>query len=130
MEINEIEEGELSSVTGKEEKPIAQPSNATDATTKTVDPNNDGVEIIAEDDKITWPTANDLNTRLRRVITSYQRNIHKKDEIKTPTTLPHNQHIKIPQEIKIGNQGTNTMEPPMNLQSWDLQKLAMYLLVS
>ncbi|GAB0094499.1 chromodomain-helicase-DNA-binding protein 7 isoform X1 [Sergentomyia squamirostris] len=36
---------------------------------------------LASDDPHTWPTMQDLNTRLRRVITSYQRN-YKKEEMK------------------------------------------------
>lgn len=33
------------------------------------------------DDSLVWPSMQDLNTRLRRVITSYQRN-YKKEELK------------------------------------------------
>lgn len=33
------------------------------------------------DDSLVWPSMQDLNTRLRRVITSYQRN-YKKEEMK------------------------------------------------
>lgn len=33
------------------------------------------------DPNLMWPTMQDLNTRLRRVITSYQRN-YKKEELK------------------------------------------------
>lgn len=33
------------------------------------------------DDSLIWPSMQDLNTRLRRVITSYQRN-YKKEELK------------------------------------------------
>lgn len=33
------------------------------------------------DDNLIWPSMQDLNTRLRRVITSYQRN-YKKEELK------------------------------------------------
>lgn len=32
------------------------------------------------DDKLQWPTVTDLNTRLRRVITSYQRSYRKEEQ--------------------------------------------------
>ena len=35
----------------------------------------------SDGDKLPWPSASDLNTRLRRVITGYQRN-YKKEQIK------------------------------------------------
>lgn len=36
---------------------------------------------VTADDSLIWPSMQDLNTRLRRVITSYQRN-YKKEELK------------------------------------------------
>lgn len=36
---------------------------------------------VTPDDSLVWPSMQDLNTRLRRVITSYQRN-YKKEELK------------------------------------------------
>lgn len=66
----------------------------------------------------------DLNTRLRRVISSYQRSVKKED-------------VKILQKSKSGiesdttvNHTTSINEPPLNMQGWDLQQLAMYLLVN
>lgn len=40
-----------------------------------------GSVIGVTPDELIWPTMQDLNTRLRRVITSYQRN-YKKEELK------------------------------------------------
>lgn len=85
---------------------------------------HDGIEGINEDDKA-WPSVVDLNTRLRRVISSYQRSVKKDDN-------------KIVQKTKQGNEGESSnhnnaqanIEPPLNMQGWDLQQLAMYLLVS
>jgi hypothetical protein len=133
MDVSEVEEGE-SSYTGKDsekfgsvDSPSVSSKGETTAPEAGASGSHDGLEIIPEDEK-TWPSVVDLNTRLRRVITSYQRNVNKKEDIKTPT-LPNNG--KVGQDIKVGNhQGTTTMEPPLNIQSWDLQKLAMYLLVS
>lgn len=49
---------------------------------------NAGAQIVlgsatgaTTDDSLVWPSMQDLNTRLRRVITSYQRN-YKKEELK------------------------------------------------
>lgn len=76
------------------------------------------------DDEKTWPSVVDLNTRLRRVISSYQRSVKKED-------------VKVLQKTKSGmendttvNHATSMNEPPLNMQGWDLQQLAMYLLVS
>lgn len=86
---------------------------------------HDGADILLDDDK-TWPSVVDLNTRLRRVISSYQRSVGKKEEINK--NMPKGG--KPAMEIEMTNQaGTNTGEPPLNMQGWDLQQLAMYLLV-
>lgn len=128
MDISELEEGESSGI-GKESL-TNSPSVASKGDNigeAGVSGAQDALEIIADDEK-NWPSVVDLNTRLRRVITSYQRNINKKDDMKTPI-LPNN---KVVQDIKqLGNhQGIPTMDSPLNVQNWDLQKLAMYLLVS
>lgn len=83
---------------------------------------HDGNEPIIEDEK-NWPSVVDLNTRLRRVITSYQRNVKKEDVNKT---FPKG---KVGEGETSNHQGT-MIEPPLNMQGWDLQQLAMYLLVS
>lgn len=104
---------------------------------------HDGTDLIHEDDK-TWPSVVDLNTRLRRVISSYQRNINipmpinKKDEI--IKNLPKISGLNKAMEIEITNQTGSTQtsttttssgtDPPLNMQGWDLQQLAMYILVS
>lgn len=76
------------------------------------------------DDEKAWPSVVDLNTRLRRVISSYQRSVKKED-------------VKVLQKSKTGMESETTInhnspmnEPPLNMQGWDLQQLAMYLLVS
>uniref|UniRef100_A0A6B2EIQ7 Putative snf2 family dna-dependent atpase n=1 Tax=Phlebotomus kandelakii TaxID=1109342 RepID=A0A6B2EIQ7_9DIPT len=64
--------------------------SATDSKDNDLDrPSSSGIEdeeallaaTLSSDDPHTWPTMQDLNTRLRRVITSYQRN-YKKEELK------------------------------------------------
>lgn len=132
MDVSEIEEGESSGVGKDSEKsgildsPSVQNKSDVSTTETGVSGSQEGLEIIPEDEK-TWPSVVDLNTRLRRVITSYQRNINKKDDIKNVMS----NNAKLNQEIKLGtHQGVATMEPPLNMQNWDLQKLAVYLLVS
>uniref|UniRef100_A0A7G3AIV8 BRK domain-containing protein n=1 Tax=Lutzomyia longipalpis TaxID=7200 RepID=A0A7G3AIV8_LUTLO len=79
--------------------------SATDSKDTDLDrPSSSGIEdeeallaaTLSSEDPHTWPTMQDLNTRLRRVITSYQRN-YKKEELKqqqkakaltTTTSLP------------------------------------------
>lgn len=90
---------------------------------------HDGNDGLLADDEKTWPSVVDLNTRLRRVISSYQRTVNKKEDVKI-----------IPKVGKMGMESDNitpTMnhtgmmhELPLNMQGWDLQQLAMYLLVS
>lgn len=86
---------------------------------------HDGNDSLLPDDEKTWPSVVDLNTRLRRVISSYQRSVNKKEDVKV-----------IQKPGKMGMEGdainhTGMMhEPPLNMQGWDLQQLAMYLLVS
>ena len=132
MEISEIEEGEPSGMGKDTEKfgTVDSPSVSNKGDTSTSEAgasgSHDGLEIIPEDEK-TWPSVVDLNTRLRRVITSYQRNINKKEDMKAPAM---SNNSKAGQEMKMGNNQGTAMEPPLNMQSWDLQKLAMYLLVS
>lgn len=46
-----------------------------------LDDDTESVITNAVTDDSTWPSMQDLNTRLRRVITSYQRN-YKKEELK------------------------------------------------
>jgi len=89
---------------------------------------HDGNDSLLPDEEKTWPSVVDLNTRLRRVISSYQRSVNKKEEVKVisksgkmgmePETTPPINHTSI------------MHEPPLNMQGWDLQQLAMYLLVS
>lgn len=133
MDISELEEGESSGMVKDADKfsMVDSPCVSNKGENSNADAgagsSHDGLEIIADDEK-TWPSVVDLNTRLRRVITSYQRNINKKDDVKTAIMSNNG---KLSQDIKLGNhQGTTNMEPPLNMQNWDLQKLAMYLLVS
>lgn len=99
-------------ISNKADTPIPEPSSSHEG--------NDGLL----DDEKTWPSVVDLNTRLRRVISSYQRSAKKED-------------VKILQKSKTGMEGDTTInhttsmnEPPLNMQAWDLQRLAVYLLVS
>lgn len=99
-------------ISNKADTPIPEPSSS-----------HEGVDGLLDDDK-TWPSVVDLNTRLRRVISSYQRSVKKED-------------VKILQKSKTGmesdlpmNHSPSINEPPLNMQGWDLQQLAMYLLVS
>lgn len=86
---------------------------------------HDGNDCLIPDDDKTWPSVVDLNTRLRRVISSYQRTV-KKEDIKV---MPKTCKIGMESEIPINHTGP-MHEPPLNMQGWDLQQLAMYLLVS
>ena len=111
---------------------------------------HDGTEIILDDEK-SWPATVDLNTRLRRVITSYQR--IKKDDGKNLQKGKPNVDVGIQQQqhqqqqqqqqqhqqqqqqqqgqqVEIANHASTATDPPLNMQGWDLQQLAMYLLVS
>ncbi|XP_055711038.1 chromodomain-helicase-DNA-binding protein 7 isoform X3 [Phlebotomus papatasi] len=76
-------------LTGSKDEQQRAPS-ATDSKDTDLDrPSSSGIEdeeallaaTLSSDDPHTWPTMQDLNTRLRRVITSYQRN-YKKEEMK------------------------------------------------
>lgn len=84
---------------------------------------NDGLP----DDEKTWPSVVDLNTRLRRVISSYQRSVGKKEDVKI---IPKSGKMGMESENAPSINHTGMMhEPPLNMQGWDLQQLAMYLLV-
>lgn len=123
MDISELEEGESSGLGKDSDKfgMLDSPSVSNkDASTSEA---HDGLEII-EDDK-TWPTSNDLNNRIKRVITSYQRNLNKKEDVKTQNLV---NNAKMNQEIKIGNQTIDAAT--LAMQNWDLQKLALYLMVN
>lgn len=100
-------------ISSKADTPIPEASSSHDG--------NDG--LLPEDEK-TWPSVVDLNTRLRRVISSYQRSVSKKEDIKV---IPKGK-MGMESETPINHTGT-MHEPPLNMQGWDLQQLAMYLLV-
>jgi chromodomain-helicase-DNA-binding protein 7 len=88
---------------------------------------HDGNDSLLPDDEKTWPSVVDLNTRLRRVISSYQRSVSKKEDIK----VIQKPGGKMGMESETSMNHTGMMhEPPLNMQGWDLQQLAMYLLVS
>lgn len=106
------------------ETPTDSPAISNKADTPGPEPSSshEGNDILLDDEK-TWPSVVDLNTRLRRVISSYQRSVKKED-------------VKVLQKSKMGmemdpamNHATSMNEPPLNMQGWDLQQLAMYLLV-
>lgn len=59
---------------------FAEPSPGPSGSSET-QPSVDVDELLQEsDDKQHWPSITDLNTRLRRVITSYQRNYRKEEQ--------------------------------------------------
>lgn len=59
---------------------VAEPSPGPSASSET-QPSGEGEERLDDgDDKQAWPSMTDLNTRLRRVITSYQRNYRKEEQ--------------------------------------------------
>lgn len=69
----------------------AEPSPGPSATSDTQPMDVDGAEEAVGDDKTPWPTITDLNTRLRRVITSYQRSFRKEEQkMQTTTTTKSN----------------------------------------
>lgn len=87
---------------------------------------HDTNEATLMEDEKNWPSVVDLNTRLRRVITSYQRNV-KKEDVKT---FPKGKVGETGGGGETSNHQGTMIEPPLNMQGWDLQQLAMYLLVS
>lgn len=103
------------------ETPTDSPSISSKANTPIPEASGSHDDNLMEEDK-TWPSVVDLNTRLRRVISSYQRSV-KKDDIKSF------QKGKLG-DSDLSNHTATTIEPPLNMQGWDLQQLAMYLLVS
>lgn len=89
---------------------------------------HDGNDGLLPDDEKIFPSVVDLNTRLRRVISSYQRSVSKKEEIKV-IPKPGGKMGMESETASINHTGM-MHEPPLNMQGWDLQQLAMYLLVS
>lgn len=88
---------------------------------------HEGNDSLLPDDEKTWPSVVDLNTRLRRVISSYQRSVNKKEDVKV---IPKSgTKMGMENENPINHTGGTMHEPSMNMQGWDLQQLAMYLLV-
>lgn len=59
---------------------FAEPSPGPSGSSETPQPSVDVDEMVDPDDKQHWPSITDLNTRLRRVITSYQRNYRKEEQ--------------------------------------------------
>lgn len=104
------------SISSKADTPIPEASSSHDG--------NDG---LLPDDEKTWPSVVDLNTRLRRVISSYQRSVNKKEDVKV---IPKPGKMGMEGETASMNHTSMMHEPPLNMQGWDLQQLAMYLLVS
>lgn len=132
MDISELEEGETISLTNSASTTL-KPGDSTTGLEGTSTPSgsHDGVEIIPTEDEKIWPSANDLNSRLRRLVTSYQRSANKKEDVKN---APLSNNGKANQDVKMGNHQSASagIDPAAltNVQGWDLQKLAMYLLVS
>lgn len=102
------------SISSKADTPVPEASSS-----------HEGNDSLLPDDEKTWPSVVDLNTRLRRVISSYQRNVNKKEDVKV---IPKSGKMGMENESPINH--TSAMpEPSLNMQGWDLQQLAIYLLV-
>lgn len=69
---------EEASNTGKSDDGESKPSSAAPQSPSSESPANEDIKSQTSKD-LEWPTAVDLNTRLRRVITSYQRNFKKQE---------------------------------------------------
>ena len=80
MEEEEGEDGEPKAGTSSETKDLDRPSSSGLEDDEVMITGTVPVSGAAEGD-LTWPSMQDLNTRLRRVITSYQRN-YKKEELR------------------------------------------------
>uniref|UniRef100_A0A336LW14 CSON006412 protein n=1 Tax=Culicoides sonorensis TaxID=179676 RepID=A0A336LW14_CULSO len=76
---NPSEAARSSSVTSKENNEQECPSSSGVEEEASVE--NNAQNTVLQDDSALWPSMQDLNTRLRRVITAYQRN-YKKEELK------------------------------------------------
>lgn len=59
---------------------IAEPSPGPSGSSETQQADTEERNLEEGDDKQHWPTITDLNTRLRRVITSYQRSYRKEEQ--------------------------------------------------
>lgn len=59
---------------------IAEPSPGPSASSETQPLDTEDRGIDDSEDKNVWPAITDLNTRLRRVITSYQRNCRREEQ--------------------------------------------------
>lgn len=59
---------------------IAEPSPGPSGSSETQPADAEERILDENDDKLQWPTVTDLNTRLRRVITSYQRSYRKEEQ--------------------------------------------------
>lgn len=133
METETSDEKKDSKDDEESEKNSQPPSNKAETPSSENNPENPE-PAVPEEEKIAWPTANDLNTRLRRVITMYQRSVNSKkpmmDDHKTNANF-NSKSKGVNAEIEIVNHQTNAQNAieSMNMQGWDLQKLAMYLLV-
>lgn len=134
---NDVEDGESAGMTKdskdsdkfNRETPADSPaiSSKADTPIPEASSSHDGNDGLLPDDEKTWPSVVDLNTRLRRVISTFQRN--KKEDIKV---IPKSGKMGMESEIPnhpIMNHTSTMHEPPLNMQGWDLQQLAMYLLV-
>lgn len=79
MEENSDTPGDSSTITGDNPN---TPDTTVESTAETTPiPTVESSDEIKQEGKLDWPTIGDLNTRLRRVITAYQKNF-RKEEIK------------------------------------------------
>lgn len=103
---------------GTEPSPGPSVGGDTPTTTDTVDI-DDPVVIIEE--KNMWPSATDLNTRLRRVITSYQRNV-RRDEPSSQTPPP----ATPPQSVQPPSKPSTPQPPTIKSSSKTVLKVCFF----
>ncbi|XP_025832998.1 chromodomain-helicase-DNA-binding protein 7 isoform X3 [Agrilus planipennis] len=117
----------------------AEPSPGPSASSETVPSEpTDEKNFEDGDDKLMWPGVTDLNTRLRRVITSYQRNYRKEEQQKMTTKPKYNfmQPANLENALssplaalaQVSQQLEHRDSPSLTMPGWDLQQLALYLL--
>jgi chromodomain-helicase-DNA-binding protein 7 len=111
---------------------VAEPSPGPSASSETQPPDGDDREE-GLDDKPSWPTITDLNTRLRRVITSYQRNYRKEEQklaaAKAKPSIEPALSSPLAALAQVSQQFDVREAAALGLQGWDLQQLALYLLM-
>ncbi|XP_031342134.1 chromodomain-helicase-DNA-binding protein 7 isoform X2 [Photinus pyralis] len=113
---------------------IAEPSPGPSGSSET-QPSGDPDDRLYDDldDKQMWPSATDLNTRLRRVITSYQRSYRKEEQQKLAKIKPASVESALSSPLAALAQVSQQLDArdaaSLAMPGWDLQQLALYLLM-